>query len=135
MKAFWFCVKLSAVVLCVIAVIAMIFAPQIVALFIKDNPDVREIGAVALRMQCVTMPLFAFVIMANMMLQTIGYAGRATLVASARQGLFLIPSVFLLSHFFGLTGLELSQAVSDLLSFVLSVPITLGVLKQFQQDR
>ena len=70
-----------------------------------------------------------------MMLQTIGYAGRATLVASARQGLFLIPSVFLLSHFFGLTGLELSQAVSDLLSFVLSVPITLGVLKQFRQDR
>ena len=134
-EAFWFCVKLSAVVLCVIAVIAMIFAPQIVALFIKDNPDVREIGAVALRMQCVTMPLFAFVIMASMMLQTIGYAGRATLVASARQGLFLIPSVFLLSHFFGLTGLELSQAVSDLLSFVLSVPITLGVLKQFRQDR
>ena len=113
----------------------MLFAPQIVALFIKDNPDVREIGTVALRMQCVTMPLFAFVIMANMMLQTIGYAGRATLLAAARQGLFLIPAVFLLSHFFGLTGLELSQAVSDLLSFVLSVPITLGVLKQFRQDR
>ena len=133
--AFWFCVRLSAIVLCVVAVIAMIFAPQIVGLFIKDNPDVREIGAVALRMQCVTMPLFSFVIMANMMLQTIGYAGRATLLAAARQGLFLIPAVFLLSHFFGLTGLELSQAISDLLSFTLSVPVTLTVLRQFQQSK
>lgn len=86
-------------------------------------------------MQCVTMPLFSFVIMANMMLQTIGYAGRATLLAAARQGLFLIPAVFLLSHFFGLTGLELSQAVSDLLSFLLSVPVTLTVLRQFQQSK
>ena len=133
--AFWFCVRLSAIVLCVGAIVAMIFAPQIVGLFIKDNPDVREIGAAALRMQCVTMPLFSFVIMANMMLQTIGYAGRATLLAAARQGLFLIPAVFLLSHFFGLTGLELSQAVSDLLSFLLSVPVTLTVLRQFQQSK
>ena len=133
--AFWFCVRLSAIVLCVVAIVAMIFAPQIVGLFIKDNPDVREIGAAALRMQCVTMPLFSFVIMANMMLQTIGYAGRATLLAAARQGLFLIPAVFLLSHFFGLTGLELSQAVSDLLSFLLSVPVTLTVLRQFQQSK
>lgn len=133
--AFWFCVRLSAIVLCVVAIVAMIFAPQIVGLFIKDNPDVREIGAAALRMQCITMPLFSFVIMANMMLQTIGYAGRATLLAAARQGLFLIPAVFLLSHFFGLTGLELSQAVSDLLSFLLSVPVTLTVLRQFQQSK
>ena len=55
--------------------------------------------------------------------------------AAARQGLFLIPAVFLLSHFFGLTGLELSQAVSDLLSFLLSVPVTLTVLRQFQQSK
>ena len=68
-------------------------------------------------------------------LGSIGYAGRATLLAAARQGLFLIPAVFLLSHFFGLTGLELSQAVSDLLSFLLSVPVTLTVLRQFQQSK
>ena len=132
-EAFWFCVKLCFVALVVIAGLGMLFAPQIIGLLIKDSPEVVEIGALSLRLQCVFWPLFSYVIIANMMLQTIGMAGKATLLAVARQGMFFIPTILLLSRLFGLLGVEMSQAVSDALSFLLAVPIGQGVLRQFKQ--
>jgi len=102
-------------------------------LLIKGNPEVNEIGALSLRLQCIFWPLFSFVIISNMMLQTIGMAGKATLLAAARQGLFFIPTVLLLSWLLGLLGVQMSQAVADLLSFFLALPIALGVLREFRR--
>lgn len=132
-EAFWFCVKLCFGALVVIAVLGMIFAPQIIGLLIKNNPEVVEIGTLSLRLQCIFWPLFSYVIIANMMLQTIGMAGKATLLAVARQGLFFIPTVLLLSWLLGLLGVQMSQAVADVLSFALAVPIGQGVLRRFKQ--
>ena len=41
------------------------------------------------------------VILCTMLLQTIGMAWQASVVAAARQGLFLIPVVFILPNFLG----------------------------------
>ena len=132
-EAFWFCVKLCFAVLLIVAILGLCFAPQIIGLLIKGNPEVIEIGALSLRLQCIFWPLFSYVIIANMMLQTIGMARKATLLAVARQGLFFIPTVLLLSWLLGLFGVQVSQAVADVLSFLLAVPIGQGVLKQFEQ--
>lgn len=132
-KAFWFCVKLSFGLLLVIAAMAVLFAPQIISLFLKDNPEVTRIGTDALRYQCMFMPLFSFVIMSNMMLQTIGMAGKASLLAASRQGLFLIPFVLILPHFIGLLGVQISQPIADILSFGLAVPLTLGAFKDMKK--
>ncbi len=131
-EAFWFCVKLAVGFLLVVAVVAFLFAPQIVWLFLMDDPEVTRIGATALRLQCATLPLFGFVIISNMMLQTMGMAQKASLLASARQGLFLIPAVLLLPRFFGLLGLQWSQPVADIGTFLLAVPLTTSVLKEFR---
>ncbi len=132
-EAFWFCVKISFGFLLAVSILAMVFAPQIIWLFLKDNPDVTRIGATALRLQCILLPLFSFVIMSNMMLQTIGMAGKASLLAAARQGLFLIPFVLVLPRLMGLLGVQASQPIADLLSFALAAPITVGVLKEFKE--
>ena len=46
------------------------------------------------------------VILCTMLLQTIGMAWQASVVAAARQGLFLIPVVFILPNLLGLAGVE-----------------------------
>ena len=132
-KAFWFCVKLSFGLLLTVSVIALVFAPQIIQLFLKDNPAVTEIGARALRLQCILLPFTSFIILSNMMLQTMGMAGKASLVAISRQGLFFIPAVLLLPLAFGLLGVELAQPVSDILSLALCIPLTLGVLRDLKR--
>ncbi|NLO86840.1 MAG: MATE family efflux transporter [Clostridiales bacterium] len=131
-EAFWFCVKVCFVILLILSIAVIIFAPQLVGMLIKDNPEVSEIGALALRLQCIFLPLFAFVIMANMMLQTMGIAGKATLIAISRQGLFFIPTVFILEKFFGLLGIQMSQSVADVLSLMLAIPLTLSVLRDLK---
>ncbi len=133
-SAFWFCVKLSFGLLLVISVAALIFAPQMIWRFQPNDPDVIRIGALALRLQCVFMPTFSFVILSNMMLQTMGMAGKASLLAIARQGLFLIPCVLILPRFFGLLGVQVSQTVSDVCSLALCLPLTLGVLKELKAN-
>jgi hypothetical protein len=48
----------------------------------------------------------------------------------ARQGVFFIPLVWLLSAALGLVGLEMTQMVADCLTLVCAVPIQLKVLRE-----
>ena len=130
-KGFWFCIKSSFIVLLGFSVLGFIFAPQIIRLFRDDN-NVIEIGKWVLKLQCITFPLTGYVMMTNMMAQTIGKAFKATILALSRQFIFFIPLLFILNHFFGLVGLECTQAAADLCSIILSVPICRSILKELK---
>ena len=127
-KAFWFSVKVATVFMTVVAVFGFILSPYVIALFRRDDTDVIAIGSFAFRAQCISLPLSGFIVMANMYLQTIGRAKAATLTAMSRQFLFFVPALLLLVHFFGLTGVEISQAAADVAAFLFSMPICLKVL-------
>jgi putative MATE family efflux protein len=135
LEAFWFCVKVAVVFLVTLSVVSFVGAPQIMRIFRKEDLDVIEIGTWALRFQCVTLPLSAWIVMSNMMTQTIGYGFRASLVAAGRQGLFLIPALFVLPVKFGIRGLQLCQPVADALTFVLGVVIVLGILRELKEKQ
>ncbi|NLI20027.1 MAG: MATE family efflux transporter [Clostridiales bacterium] len=127
-QAFWFSVRLSFGVLLAASVTSMLFAPQIVELFLKGHAEVTRIGALSLRLQSITLPFSGFLILSNMMLQTMGLAREASLVAVSRQGLFFLPAVLLLPSVMGLLGVQLAQTVSDFCSLALTIPLTLRVL-------
>lgn len=127
-EAFRFCVKYAAVFLIVVSVAGFVFAEPLVTLFRKEDGDVIRIGTLALRLQCLVFPLNAWIVMCNMMLQSIGKAAKASFVAAARQGIFFIPLIYILPAFFGLLGVQMCQTWSDVCSFLLSVPLGISVL-------
>ncbi|MBR6220127.1 MAG: MATE family efflux transporter [Clostridia bacterium] len=133
-EAFRFCVKAATAFLCAAAVIAFAFAPQLVAVFRKGDAEVLAVGQVALRAQCFTFPLSAWIVLCNMMMQTIGKSVRASFLAMARQGLFFIPAVLILPRLFGLFGLQISQAVADVITFALSIPLQLSVFREMDAE-
>ena len=112
------------------AAIVYIFAPQFVTLFRKDDPDVIAVGTTALRYSVFAFPLSAWVVMCNMMLQSIGKGVKASIVSSARQGIFFLPLIMVLPRFLGLTGVEVCQAISDVCAFLLSIPIGMSVIRE-----
>jgi putative MATE family efflux protein len=128
--AFWFCVRLSSAVLVLFAVAGFVFAPKIIALFRKDDPEVLRVGALALRFQCFTIPLGAWIVLTNMMFQTTGKAVPASVLALARQGLFLIPLIFILPPLLGILGIQLCAPLSDLFTFILALPMGIRALKK-----
>ena len=133
-QAFWFCVKSATIFLCCAAVLAFAFAPQLVAVFRKGDADVAAIGTVALRAQCLTFPLSAWIVLCNMMMQTIGKSVRASFLAMARQGLFFVPAVLILPRVLGLFGLQISQAVADVITFCASIPLQLSVFREMDAE-
>ena len=128
-KAFWFCVRFCTGALFLISIAMAIFAPEIITLFRKDDLDVIAIGAFGLRLQCMSLPFAAGIIMVNMMTQTMGKALEASIVALSRQGLFLIPSLFILGPLLGLNGIQLARPVSEIAGLVVVIPILNRVLK------
>lgn len=132
-EGFLFCVKYSFGFLLSVAILGCVFAEPIITVFRKDDADVIRIGTLALRLHCISFPLSAWIVMCNMMLQSMGRAAKASLVSAARQGVFFIPLIFVLPYCFGLFGVQVCQPVADVCAFALSVPIGLSELKLIKQ--
>lgn len=122
-QAYRFCQK--AVFAAMVAVGALFygFAAPLLSLF-GAEPGVVQFGAAVLRAQSLAFFAMGAVIMMNMLTQAMGMTVRASLVATSRQGIFLIPLLLILPRLFGRTGLILAQSVSDLLALALSFFLT-----------
>ena len=129
-EAFWFCVKTSLVFLVVVSILGYIFAPDLVGMIRDDDLLVTEVGTFALRAQCLTFPLNAWIVMCNMLLQACGQSFSASLVASCRQGICFIPMLYILPVFFDFTGIMIAQPVADVFTLVISMVFGLWFLKK-----
>lgn len=125
--------KVSTIYCTVLAVTGFIFARQLVSLFVASDPEVSRIGAEVLRYQCLAFPLTGFVVMVNMYLQNIRRTVPATIMAMSRQGIFLIPALFIGNLALGFLGVEIAQAVADTASFLLAIPLGLTALNQMMK--
>ncbi len=119
-QGFFFCVKYGTVFLTIAAALCFAFSDPIIAFF-RNDPEVIAIGRVALRAQAISLPLMGMIVMTNMMLQSTGRGVKATIASSSRNGIFFIPLILILPRFFGLFGVEITQAIADVFSFCLAV--------------
>ena len=117
-EAFWFCVKVSTIFLFALSILGFLLSGHLIGIF-RDDPEVIRIGTAAVRFQCATLILNGWIVMNNMMTQTMGKTFYASLLA--RQGLFFIPILLILPRILGLIGIQSAQAAADLFAFLLSV--------------
>ena len=68
-----------------------------------------------------------------MMFQSIGKNGIATFLSSLRSGLFFIPVIVVLSKALGLTGVEISQTVADVMTFLVALPFAVGFMAELRK--
>ncbi len=130
-EGFWFSTKIGTLFLLFWSVVLIIFSGEVVSLF-RDDPEVIAIGIPALRYQMIIFPVCSFMLMANMMMQTCRKTIRANILAASRQGLFFIPLIFVLPYFYGLFGVEICQAVSDIISLIVTIPIVWSAFKEMR---
>lgn len=126
-EAFWFCVKVSTAVLFVLSVAGMILSGHLIGIF-RNDADVIRIGTTALRFQCITFTLNGWIVINNMMMQTMGKTLPATILAASRQGLFFIPALLILPHFLGLLGIQSAQAISDIFTVAITTILNRKVM-------
>ena len=125
-SAFKVTVFLSESVIIAAAFIALLLSGRLIGVF-RDDPEVIRIGARALQLQMVTIPLLPFTMCTEMLYQSTGHRLGASFLSSARSGLFFIPSLLLLGSWRGLNGIQEAQP----LAYLLSVPLSLFFVIRF----
>jgi Na+-driven multidrug efflux pump len=87
-----------------------------------------------MRLQFLTSVMMGWVVMNNMLFQTTGKSLSASILAIGRQGLFLLPLLFTLSHAIGLLGIQISQPLADLVTFAISVRLNIRFMREMAAD-
>ncbi len=133
-KSFSYTLKVGEICMCSFALIGFLSAEYIIKFFIDNDPKVIEIGSRALRAQCISMIFIPLGVVCNMTFQTIGKSWTATFLSSTRQGLFFLPLIYFLPKIIGLTGIEIAQSCSDILTFFVSLPFAIKFINDVNKN-
>ena len=134
-ESFRFSSRVSLISSAAMALVLAIFSDPIIVLFAGSDPEMRELGALCIRLQCLALPIHAWVAMVNMLCVGLGNARGAMLLATARQGSCFIPILYPLAWLFGAWGVVSVQAVADILTMVLAVPIAIAMTKRIKNAK
>ncbi len=116
-----------AMIIC-FALPGMLFPEYVVSLFQKEQA-VREIGAVALRYASFGVIFLALSVPINMLYQSIRKPVMSSFLSLLRSGLAFIPVLLVTCYLWGLTGIQISQPLADMLTGLLSIPFIIHFLK------
>ena len=120
---------IAFVLVACLAVPSIIFAEQIVYAFQK-SPAVIEVGVLALRAACVGTMFLPLSIPVNMLYQSTRQVKISTVLSMMRNGLTFIPTLLVTTHFWGLTGVQISQPLADVMTGLIAIPFVIHFLRK-----
>lgn len=96
----------------------------LIAIFLKGSAA-AALGEKMIRLLVISGPFFGLFYLGCNFLQASGNAPLAAFVSVLRQGLFLIPLLYIMNHFFGVTGNICANIVADIAASAVSVLLML----------
>lgn len=101
-------------------VLYFVFREPIIRLFISDE-EVIAYGVEMLVAYMLSGPVIGILFVNMNCMQSVGHAFPATVLSVLRQGILMIPLLYLLRALFGLEGVILGQSLTDYIAIILSV--------------
>jgi Na+-driven multidrug efflux pump len=131
-ESYRFSAKVALIGSVVMAVLFAVFADPIIQLFAGDDPEMRKIGVWCVVAQCIALPIHAWVAIVNMLCVGLGNAKGALALSTARQGSCFVPILYPLAWAFKAYGVASVQALADVLTLALAIPIVIAMLKKIR---
>ncbi len=97
---------------------------NVIALFIHD-PAVVELGMQFTNYMLIMCPFIGIYYLSSNFLQASGNAAGASFASALRQGILLIPLLYIMNALMGMSGLPASHAVADFISIVVTAGMAL----------
>ena len=129
-ESYRFCSRVAFGGALLMAALVGFFADTFVVLFAGMDEEMRRIGVICMVSQCVALPIHAWVAIVNMLCAGLGNAKGALALSTARQGTCFLPILYPLAAAFGAVGIACVQAIADVLSMILAVPIMRSMNKR-----
>ena len=114
----------------IMAVICILLADWLIVIFAGTDAEMRRIGAFAIITQSIALPIHAWVAIVNMYCIGLGNAKGAFVLATARQGSCFLPILYPLTWIFAEYGVGSVQALADVLTMALAIPIMISMNKK-----
>ena len=125
---------ISSTALCLVMLIPLLFlARGFMGLFTSD-PEVIDMGVRFLQMYAICMPVLGMQSTFMSTLQVLGKALRAMIITIGRQTVIFYPLVYGLNHFFGLSGLVVSNSIADIVNTLISALLVAAPLRQMMKE-
>ena len=134
-ESYKFSSRVSLIGSAVMALLIAVFCDKLIILFAGTDMEMRRIGAFCILAQCIALPIHAWVAIVNMLCVGLGNAKGAMVLATARQGSCFIPIVHLMAFTLGAYGVASVQALADVLSMGLAIPIILSMKKKLARAK
>ena len=112
------------------AVILILMADWMIVLFAGTDAEMRRIGVICMVSQSLAMPIHGWVAIVNMLCAGLGDAKGALALSTARQGTCFIPILYPMAWLLGAYGIATVQALADVLSILLAIPILRAIRKK-----
>lgn len=133
-RAFLAATVIGSAISCTTALCILIFPSQIMGFFNPESQATVDFGVKMLRFLGLSLPVLAYSTFVNQLYQSLGYVKGATFLASCRQGIFFVPLILILPLVIGETGIQISQAAADILTFVVSVPFNIYFFRKLPKN-
>ena len=130
-KAFWSALVVEECILTLISIPIFIFAGTFVRQ-LRDDPLVIEFGSRALQLMCVGQLFVPLTMMVEMGFQSIGEKMLASFGSCLRSGLLFIPTLLIMEHIRGFSGVQEAQPLSFVFSFIVCLFLCRIYLKRMQ---
>ena len=134
-ESYKFSSRVSLIGSVIMAAVIALFCDKLIVLFAGTDMEMRQIGAFCILAQCVALPIHAWVAIVNMLCVGLGNAKGAMVLATSRQGSCFIPIVHLMALVFDAYGVASVQALADVLSMLLAIPIVMSMKKKIANAR
>ncbi len=124
-------IKWTSVFCIVWTLIIYVFAPSILSIFGTDE-NVLNIAVPALRAGVIMFITFGFQFTYSTLYLSMGKALAGVFLNSLRQGIVFIPIILLLPKIMGLNGVIYAQAISDLITTIITIPFAISIHKKLR---
>ncbi|MFA0815458.1 MAG: MATE family efflux transporter [Anaerofustis sp.] len=122
----------STLICLVFAVVFFLFPEAWIAVFMK-NEDVISIGSTIMRVMLVSMPFWGVQVVLLTLFQAIGKPIQSMVISLGRQGLFLVPFLFLFTRIWGYMGFIWAEPTADVFTSVLAVVLYYAMKNKFER--
>lgn len=132
LESYRFSARTALIGSAIMGLLVGVFSDQIIYLFAEADAQMQQIGSLCIRLQCLALPIHAWVAVVNMFCAGLGYAKGALLLSTSRQGSCFLPIVLPMASLWGANGVASVQAVADILTMALAVPILMRVRRRIR---
>lgn len=133
-EAYLATLKLAILAVGIFVLAGLIFSGNMISYFSKD-PEVITVGTFALRAQLIAIFIAPVSMCSNMLFQSTGNSGLATVTAAFRSGICFIPLILILPGLIGVAGVQLAQPIADVISSVIVIPFVVHFFRKISAKK